>query len=242
MATVRNRDHESRGITQGGKISQKTFIDSYDPSVLRRVQYMLYEIKWSNSESPLQSCCHSSRMAHAEIYFLEDVFQKPRSDPSARCSITWYMSWSPCGYCSKKIRDFLKAQPNVNLVIYVARIYWHKREINREGLRSLMNIGVSIQVMDLPAYSYCWRTFVDNEDKYEDYWPRHFSPWIMLYYLELHSILQNIPSCLKISSFKNQDPVFRLRVDEKQKRAFTSANPYLPPVSWPGQPTSLWKP
>ncbi|XP_030404845.1 uncharacterized protein LOC115644514 [Gopherus evgoodei] len=226
MATGWNRDHESRGITQGGKISQETFIDTYDPSVLRREQYMLYEIKWSNNKRPRQNCCHSTQTEHAEIYFLEDVFQKQRSDPSAHCFITWFVSWSPCGDCCKQIRDFLKEQPNVKLFIYVARIYWHKREINRQGLRNLMNIGVSIRVMYLPVYRYCWRTFVDKEDKYEDYWPRHFAPWIMLYSLELQSILQNIPSCLKISSFKNQSPVFSLCVDEKQKRALALANPY----------------
>uniref|UniRef100_A0A452IQL7 CMP/dCMP-type deaminase domain-containing protein n=1 Tax=Gopherus agassizii TaxID=38772 RepID=A0A452IQL7_9SAUR len=226
MATGWNRDHESRGITKGGKISQETFIDTYDPSVLRREQYMLYEIKWSNNKRPRQSCCHSTQTEHAEIYFLEDVFQKQRSDPSAHCFITWFVSWSPCGDCCKQIRDFLKEQPNVKLFIYVARIYWHKREINRQGLRNLMNIGVSIRVMYLPVYRYCWRTFVDKEDKYEDYWPRHFAPWIMLYSLELQSILQNIPSCLKISSFKNQSPVFSLCVDEKQKRALALANPY----------------
>uniref|UniRef100_A0A8C0ISX4 CMP/dCMP-type deaminase domain-containing protein n=1 Tax=Chelonoidis abingdonii TaxID=106734 RepID=A0A8C0ISX4_CHEAB len=118
---------------------------TYDPSVLRRVQYMLYEIKWSNNKRPQQSCCHRTGTKHAEIYFLEDVFRKERSDPSAHCFITWFMSWSPCGYCCKEIRGFLKDQPNVNLVIYVARIYWHKREINLLGLRSLMNIGVSIR-------------------------------------------------------------------------------------------------
>uniref|UniRef100_A0A8C0H505 CMP/dCMP-type deaminase domain-containing protein n=1 Tax=Chelonoidis abingdonii TaxID=106734 RepID=A0A8C0H505_CHEAB len=123
-------------------LSGKTFIDTYDPSVLRRVQYMLYEIKWSNNKRPQQSCCHRTGTKHAEIYFLEDVFRKERSDPSAHCFITWFMSWSPCGYCCKEIRGFLKDQPNVNLVIYVARIYWHKREINLLGLRSLMNIGV----------------------------------------------------------------------------------------------------
>ncbi|XP_077680759.1 C-_U-editing enzyme APOBEC-1-like isoform X1 [Eretmochelys imbricata] len=210
-----------------GKILQETFIDSYDPSVLRRVQYMLYEIKWSTSKRLWQRCCHSTRTEHAEIHFIEDVFQEQRSDPSVHCSITWYMSWSPCGDCCKQIRDFLKEQPNVNLVIYVARIYWHKEENNRQGLRSLMNIGVSIQVMDLPVYSYCWRTFVNDEDKDEyDYWPRHFAPWIMLYSLELQSILQNIPSCLEISTDENQTPVFSLCVeDEEQKRALTSANP-----------------
>ncbi|XP_037768792.2 uncharacterized protein LOC119567405 [Chelonia mydas] len=226
MATGWNRDPVCRGITQGGKILQETFIDSYDPSVLRRVQYMLYEIKWSTSKRLWQRCCHSTRTEHAEIHFIEDVFKEQRSDPSVHCSITWYMSWSPCGDCCKQIRDFLKEQPNVNLVIYVARIYWHKEEINRQGLRSLMNIGVSIQVMDLPVYSYCWRTFVNDEDKDEhDYWPRHFAPWIMLYSLELQSILQNIPSCLEISAGENQTPIFSLCVeDEEQKRALASAN------------------
>ncbi|CAM4443721.1 unnamed protein product [Caretta caretta] len=227
MAAGWNRDHVCRGITDGGKILQETFIDSYDPSVLRRVQYMLYEIKWSTGKRLWQRCCHSTRTEHAEIHFIEDVFQEQRSDPSVHCSITWYMSWSPCGDCCKQIRDFLKEQPNVNLVIYVARIYWHKEENNRQGLRSLMNIGVSIQVMDLPVYSYCWRTFVNDEDKDEyDYWPRHFAPWIMLYSLELQSILQNIPSCLEISTDENQTPIFSLCVeDEEQKRALTSANP-----------------
>ncbi|XP_053896052.1 C-_U-editing enzyme APOBEC-1-like [Malaclemys terrapin pileata] len=227
MAAGWNRDHVSRGITQGGKILQETFIDSYDPSVLRRVQYMFYEIKWSNSKRSWQSCCHSTRTEHAEIHFIEDVFQEQRSDPSVHCSITWYMSWSPCADCCKEIRDFLKEQPNVNLVIYVARLYWHKEETNRQGLRSLVNIGVSIRVMDFPAYSYCWRTFVNDEDKDEDdYWPRRFAPWIMLYSLELQSILQNIPSCLEISTDENQTPVFSLCVeDDQQKRALTSTNP-----------------
>uniref|UniRef100_A0A8C8SIC4 C->U-editing enzyme APOBEC-1 n=1 Tax=Pelusios castaneus TaxID=367368 RepID=A0A8C8SIC4_9SAUR len=173
-----------------GQILHNTFTDSYDPSVLRRVHYLLYEIKWSSNRRPLRKCCHSSPTEHAEMHFL-DVFDGLRSGPDLHCSITWYISWSPCADCCKEIREFLKTQPNVNLVIYVARIYWHKDESNRQGLRSLVNIGVTIQIMDLPVYNYCWRTFVDDEDKDEDdYWPRHFGPWIMLYSLELQSILQ----------------------------------------------------
>uniref|UniRef100_K7G211 CMP/dCMP-type deaminase domain-containing protein n=1 Tax=Pelodiscus sinensis TaxID=13735 RepID=K7G211_PELSI len=103
---------------------------------------------------------------HAEIYFLKDVFNRQRNDPSDHCSLTWYMTWSPCGECCKAIRDFLKEQPNVNLVIYVARIYCHEEENNRQGLRSLVNIGVTIRIMDLPVYSYCWRTFVCDEDNF----------------------------------------------------------------------------
>uniref|UniRef100_A0A8C8VNB9 C->U-editing enzyme APOBEC-1 n=1 Tax=Pelusios castaneus TaxID=367368 RepID=A0A8C8VNB9_9SAUR len=132
------------------------FLYSYDPSVLRRVHYLLYEIKWSSNRRPLRKCCHSSPTEHAEMHFL-DVFDGLRSGPDLHCSITWYISWSPCADCCKEIREFLKTQPNVNLVIYVARIYWHKDESNRQGLRSLVNIGVTIQIMDLPGKEgHCW--------------------------------------------------------------------------------------
>uniref|UniRef100_A0A8C3TKH1 CMP/dCMP-type deaminase domain-containing protein n=1 Tax=Chelydra serpentina TaxID=8475 RepID=A0A8C3TKH1_CHESE len=97
--------------------------------VLPKETYLLYEIKWSNSKRPWQSY----------------VFQEQRSDPSVHCSITWYMSWSPCADCCRAIRDFLKEQPNVNLVIYVARIYWHKEENNR--LRDLVSSGVNVHIM-----------------------------------------------------------------------------------------------
>ncbi|XP_044853803.1 C-_U-editing enzyme APOBEC-1-like isoform X2 [Mauremys mutica] len=212
------------------KISQEDFVENYDPSVLPSVTYLLYEIKWNHRRRTWQRWICSAGGEHAETYFLKDVYRKLRSNPFVHCSITCYISWSPCGYCCQEIMDFLEKMPNLNLVIYVARLYWHKEETNREGLWNLENIGVSIQVMDLPDYSYCWTTFVDDEDKYEDeddYWPRHFSPWIMLYSLELQSILQNIPSCLEISSDENYTPVFSLCVeDEEQKRALTSASPY----------------
>ncbi|XP_038260049.1 C-_U-editing enzyme APOBEC-1-like isoform X3 [Dermochelys coriacea] len=227
MATGRKRDYVSRGIAQGWKIGQKAFVKNYDPSVLSSVTYLLYEIKWNYRRRCWQRWIRCAGGEHAEIYFLEDVYKKLRYDPFVHCSITCYMSWSPCGDCCLKIIDFLEKMPNLSLVIYVARLYWHKEENNRQGLRDLEYFRVSIQVMDLPDYNDCWRTFVDDEDKYEDdYWPRHFAPWIMLYSLELQSILQDIPSCLKISSGMNQPPVFSLRVDKKQKKALASANPY----------------
>uniref|UniRef100_A0A8C3TJ69 C->U-editing enzyme APOBEC-1 n=1 Tax=Chelydra serpentina TaxID=8475 RepID=A0A8C3TJ69_CHESE len=140
--------------------------------------YLLYEIKWSNSKRPWQSCCHSTHTEHAEIHFIEDVFQEQRSDPSVHCSITWYMSWSPCADCCRAIRDFLKEQPNVNLVIYVARIYWHKEENNRQGLRSLVNIGVRDGIFISSDYGYCWRTFVAHQNGEEDdYCPLVRSRW-----------------------------------------------------------------
>uniref|UniRef100_A0A674JDS8 CMP/dCMP-type deaminase domain-containing protein n=1 Tax=Terrapene triunguis TaxID=2587831 RepID=A0A674JDS8_9SAUR len=115
--------------------------------------YLLYEIKWSSSKRAWKNCCHNNLIEHAEIYFLEDVFKKQRSDPSDHCSITWYMSWSPCGDCCRAIRRFLKEQPNVNLVIYVARLYLHKEEHNRQGLQSLVNIGNGLWNLSLLGQS-----------------------------------------------------------------------------------------
>ncbi|KAM7180954.1 C-_U-editing enzyme APOBEC-1-like [Macrochelys suwanniensis] len=227
MATGWNRDYVCRDITQGWKIWQEAFVKNYDPSVLPSVNYLLYEIKWNYRRRPWQRWINSAGGEHAEMCFLDDIYKKLRCDPSVNCSITCYMSWSPCGDCCHEIIDLLKKMPNLSLDIYVARLYWHKEENNRQGLRDLENFRVSVQIMDLPDYNYCWRTFVDDEDKYEDdYWPSHFAPWIQLYSLELQSILQGIPSCLKISSGENQTPVFSLRVDEHQKRALASANPY----------------
>ncbi|XP_067387076.1 C-_U-editing enzyme APOBEC-1-like [Emydura macquarii macquarii] len=233
MATGWDRDHVSRGITQRWKIPAVAFKKNYDPSVLRRVTYLMYEIKWRNNRRRKwrkwrnrQKWFCTTRNEHAEMHFLNDVLRRLWSDPSVHCSITCYMSWSPCGLCCQKIMNFLKEMPNVNLVIYVARLYWHRNKYNRQGLWNLANFGVTIRVMDLPAYRYCWRTFVDDEDKDEDdYWPTHLTPWIMLYSLELQSILQNSPSCLKISKVKNWIPIFSLYVeDDQQKKLLTSAS------------------
>nr|XP_048678793.1 C->U-editing enzyme APOBEC-1-like isoform X2 [Caretta caretta] len=149
MATGWNRDPVCRGITQGWKIRQKAFVKNYDPSVLSSVTYLLYEIKWNYCRRRWQRWIRCAGGEHAEKYFLKDVCKKLRYDHFVHCSITCYMSWSPCGDCCKKIIGFLEKMPNLSLAIYVARLYWHKEENNRQGLWSLMNIGVSIQVMDL---------------------------------------------------------------------------------------------
>uniref|UniRef100_A0A8C8SEU6 CMP/dCMP-type deaminase domain-containing protein n=1 Tax=Pelusios castaneus TaxID=367368 RepID=A0A8C8SEU6_9SAUR len=172
-------------------ISQKAFRKNYDPSILPRETYLLYEIKWSYGRRPWQRWFCSTSREHVEMYFLNDVHEKLKNNPSAHCTITCYMSWSPCGYCCEDIMDFLWEWPNVNLVIYVARLYWHQNKFNRQSLRNLESFGVPIKVMNLPDYSYCWRTLVNNENSSEeDYWPMYLAPWIMLYSLELQTILQ----------------------------------------------------
>lgn len=143
------------------RIEPQEFEVFFDPRELRKETCLLYEISWGGRRSIWR---HTSRNTnkHVEINFIENLTSERSFRPSARCSITWFLSWSPCGECSKAITEFLSQYPNVTLFIYVARLYYHMDPGNRQGLRNLVCRGVTVQIMTeqgknrMVPREWCW--------------------------------------------------------------------------------------
>ncbi|XP_075409478.1 C-_U-editing enzyme APOBEC-1 [Tenrec ecaudatus] len=185
----------------------------FDPRELRKETCLLYEVKWGASHKSWRSSGQNTTK-HAEVNFIEKFTSERNLCPSVSCSITWFMSWSPCWECCKAIGEFLTHHPNVTLIIYVARLFQHMDPCNRQGLRDLVvTCGVTIQIMSVPEYDYCWRNFVNYPPGEEAHWPRYPPLWMQLYALELHCIILNLPPCLKISRrYRHQQTLFSLHL------------------------------
>ncbi|KAM5262728.1 C-_U-editing enzyme APOBEC-1-like [Ctenodactylus gundi] len=170
------------------KIEPQEFEVYFEPREMRRETCLLSEVRWGAGRRTWRETRRNT-IRHAEINFIKKLTSEGRVGASTRCSITWFLSWSPCWQCARAIREFLGHHRSVTLFIYVARLYGHTDQRNRRGLRDLVNAGVPVRVMNDSEYCYCWRNFVNHPPGSEARWPRYPPAWTMLYGLELLCII-----------------------------------------------------
>ncbi|XP_050187464.1 C-_U-editing enzyme APOBEC-1-like [Myiozetetes cayanensis] len=187
-----------RNQIRGMYIPKQVLKDQFDPFKSPRETYLLCKLQWGKSKKSwkhwVKNYYDDDDYYHAEVYFLKEIFRMKPSCPSyyVNCSITWYLSWSPCGKCCNKILDFLETHWNVNIDIRVARLYFKDSERNRRGLKKLARSEqVNINVMNKQDYKDCVENFIRGGYVAADgFWTVNFQPAITANRWKLWDILE----------------------------------------------------
>ncbi|NWR34232.1 ABEC2 enzyme, partial [Tachuris rubrigastra] len=110
--------------------------------------------------------------AHAEMAFLNTIL--PRCEAGARCTVTWYVSSSPCVGCAERIADTLRRNKALHLTIMVGRLFmWDQPDV-QAALRGLKAAGCKLRIMKPQDFEYVWQNFVEQEEGEE---AKSFVPW-----------------------------------------------------------------
>ncbi|XP_051635419.1 C-_U-editing enzyme APOBEC-1-like [Manacus candei] len=178
---------------RGMYISKKALKNQFDPFKFPRETYLLCKLRWGESDRSWihwVKNCHGDYY-HAEVYFLQKIFRmKPYSN--VNCSITWYLSWSPCVNCCNEILDFLERHENVNIDIHVARLYFKDSKRTHRALKELArSTQVSINVMNMEDYKDCWKNFIQGGAD-DDFWTVNFESEIKKNCSKLCDILEDL--------------------------------------------------
>ncbi|XP_055993449.1 DNA dC-_dU-editing enzyme APOBEC-3G-like [Sorex fumeus] len=154
----------------GTRMKINTFMEHFDnsPSNSIHATLLCYEVQGAGDHIPkserrgflLNRGRNTDHPAHAEVVLLERVWAWALA-PELPCSVTCYISWSPCVECVRELVQFLGQHRGVELSIRAARIY--SLPGYQEGLRTLRDAGVHVSIMTRADFEHCWATFVQSD-------------------------------------------------------------------------------
>ncbi|XP_029818369.1 C-_U-editing enzyme APOBEC-2 [Manacus vitellinus] len=102
------------------------------------------------------------------------TFTFPPPQAGGRCTVTWYVSSSPCVSCAQRIADTLRGNRALRLTIMVGRLFmWDEPEV-QAALRSMKEAGCKLRIMKPQDFEYVWQNFVEQEEGEE---VKSFVPW-----------------------------------------------------------------
>ncbi|KAM8777232.1 DNA dC-_dU-editing enzyme APOBEC-3A-like isoform 1-T1 [Rhynchonycteris naso] len=174
-------------------MDRDTFTDNFSENMKNKT-YLCYEVKVFEGDTQTQVGVFNGYLknesitwpgCHAEVCFLDQI-SSLGLDKEKRYTVIFYISWSPCYKCAKKLVEFLGKNQNVTLHIITVRIY-DIYETYEEGLRDLDRAGAQISIMTSKELEHCWETFVDHQGQ-------PFQPWFNIdqNYQRLTQRLENI--------------------------------------------------